>query len=411
MGLLLFVSIFLHLGASAQKRSWLFKKKETVDIPFELVNNLMLVPLKINSTDSLRFILDTGVSTTILTNGSVIDTTELNRTRRITLHGMGEDLSIEALITFGNKLEIESLKMTRQAIICLDSKYINLSEKMGTKVDGIMSFNLFKNHLVYIDYTKKIIHLHPHSAMRRRFFRKMDMLPLKIRNGKPFMEVTCTYSDGHERSVNLLVDSGASHALWLKPDGRESELSYGLSDTVFLGTGLSGAVNGYYSKLPKIAMNSYKLRNVSVAFPTKESYSGHYEQLKRDGSLGSEILRRYHVLFDYRGERMLFRRNKHFREPFRRNLSGLEIIVPFVGLPIYEISHIRPDSPASQAGLKVGDQLLEINHKNTLTLDLSDIQSILERREGRFIKLVLLRNGKKIYSEFKLQEFVKQRPM
>ena len=41
-------------------------------IPFQLHSNLIIIPVQINGSDTLRFILDTGVSSTIITDPSVL---------------------------------------------------------------------------------------------------------------------------------------------------------------------------------------------------------------------------------------------------------------------------------------------------------------------------------------------------
>ena len=45
----------------------LIRGKNVARIPFELHSNLIVVPVKINVSDTLRFILDTGVSSMMLT--------------------------------------------------------------------------------------------------------------------------------------------------------------------------------------------------------------------------------------------------------------------------------------------------------------------------------------------------------
>ncbi|MCC5946717.1 MAG: PDZ domain-containing protein, partial [Bernardetiaceae bacterium] len=75
-------------------------------------------------------------------------------------------------------------------------------------------------------------------------------------------------------------------------------------------------------------------------------------------------------------------------------------------IPYFMVQHLRPGSPAAEAGVEVGDQILSINFVSMGKLDLDTIQSILRKEEGKLIRLHLLRNGEKIYIEFRLKKFV-----
>ena len=58
-------------------------------IPFQLHSNLIIVPVQINQSDTLYFILDTGVSNTIITDPDAFREKPLTLTRKIKLSGAG----------------------------------------------------------------------------------------------------------------------------------------------------------------------------------------------------------------------------------------------------------------------------------------------------------------------------------
>ena len=49
---------------------------------------------------------------------------------------------------------------------------------------------------------------------------------------------------------------------------------------------------------------------------------------------------------------------------FNYNMSGMEVINPMPGLPIFTITNIRENSPAYLAGLKENDQILSLNNNS-----------------------------------------------
>ncbi|MEJ2162046.1 MAG: aspartate aminotransferase, partial [Robiginitalea sp.] len=70
-------------------------------IRFQLINNLMIIPLEVNGA-SLNFILDSGVSKPILFNLADQDSIELRNVSSISIRGLGVGEPIEALRSAGN---------------------------------------------------------------------------------------------------------------------------------------------------------------------------------------------------------------------------------------------------------------------------------------------------------------------
>tara|TARA_B100000809_G_C15129214_1_gene527644 strand:- start:2474 stop:2791 length:318 start_codon:yes stop_codon:yes gene_type:complete len=72
---------------------------------FKLINNLVVIPVEVNGI-KLAFLLDTGVSSTIMFSLSEIDSLELNDTNSIRLRGLGEGGSIPALKINHNRIKV-----------------------------------------------------------------------------------------------------------------------------------------------------------------------------------------------------------------------------------------------------------------------------------------------------------------
>ena len=124
----------------------------------------------------------------------------------------------------------------------------------------------------------------------------------------------------------------------------------------------------------------------------------------RNGSLGAEVLRRFRVVINYHDKTITLLLNQNFHDKFEYNLSGMEIIAPFPDLPIFTISKIKEGSPADIAGLKVGDQIIFISHKNNTELKLTEINSILQSKPGRSVKIIVKRENEKITTKLVLRK-------
>lgn len=84
------------------------------------------------------------------------------------------------------------------------------------------------------------------------------------------------------------------------------------------------------------------------------------------------------------------------------SISGMEL-----GFPgekgYYPVEQVFPASPADRAGIREGDQLVEVDHVNISGLDPSEVENILARRagSGRSSVITLKRNGANVLSWLK----------
>ena len=72
----------------------------------------------------------------------------------------------------------------------------------------------------------------------------------------------------------------------------------------------------------------------------------------------------------------------------------------------YIINYVRPDSPAEQSGLNVGDVVLSINGNPTKDMKLSEVFNFLGGKNGKNMKLKIKRGDEIYYFKFKLRRYI-----
>jgi hypothetical protein len=182
---------------------------------------------------------------------------------------------------------------------------------------------VFKDFVVEINYNSKYIRLHKPTSFRPKSSKKWKTLPIIIHRRKPYLEAEVTI-DSIEKHVKLLIDTGSSHALWLFEDKGEGLIPK--KDLVFvgyLGKGLSGSVYGKRSKVKRFVLSDFNLKDVNVAFPDSLLINEAKVYKGRNGSIGSDILKRFNLFFDYTNKKLHLKKNGFFREPFTYNNSGI----------------------------------------------------------------------------------------
>jgi C-terminal processing protease CtpA/Prc len=85
-------------------------------------------------------------------------------------------------------------------------------------------------------------------------------------------------------------------------------------------------------------------------------------------------------------------------------MSGMEVVNPIPGLPVFIITDIRENSPAYFAGLQKNDQILSLNNNPHQSLELNDINLLLQSKENRKIRIKVLRQGEEYKTSFELKK-------
>lgn len=390
----------------AFNRGFLFDdpRKKSITIEFQSVSNLIIIPLTINGSDTLNFILDTGVRYPIITELPFVNKLDLNYMMPVEIRGLGEGKHLTAYRSGNNVMKLDGLTASNQEVQMVIDENFQISHILGIPVHGLIGFNLFKDYIVEIDYNKERLTLYKPEYYKYRDRKNDIILPLHFNSDKPFVYTEILTEDSTKVPVNLLVDTGASDAIWLSKKSDE-RIQYPENHIeTFIGRGLSGDLYGIKGRIDGIWVGPLILPQPIVAFPNSEIIDNLISSNDRNGTLGAEILRRFDVTIDYRNSRLTLRPTNKIKDDFNYNMSGMEVINPMPGFPIFTITDIRENSPAYLAGLKENDQILSINSTSHSGLDLNDINLLLQSKENKKIKLKVLRDGEEISTSFELKK-------
>jgi hypothetical protein len=413
--LLAFVQAYLPQKSHAQTNMihMQFKKKRMnkVDIRFDMIHNLMIVPVFINGSDTLKFILDTGVSHTMITSLKGSYGATFNYAREINLMGLGNGDEITAYHSFGNLIEMPGVIGYNHNVIILKDEFDFISQGLGTQIHGLLGFDVFNSFTVEIDYkTRKLTLYDPEFYQRRRRekdVKKMDVVNMEIVRRKPFIYAKVEDEFGNKQDSKLLVDSGASHSLTLFTSGSNKIEVPDNSIYSYIGVGLSGDIYGYIGRAKTFEIGRYRFKRPLVTFPEEASVQISNYEKDRSGSIGADILKRFTVIFDYKRGEMLIKPNSNYKSEFKYNLSGIDLTTPFPDIPVYQVTKIRKGSPAWIAGLEVGDQIVTINGVETSEYSLSNLVQLLQSKAGRTLKVGVKRQEQVFFAKFTLEDPLK----
>ena len=433
--------LFLAVVSIRAQSSFIFYgiDQDVQSIRFQLVNNLIVVPININGAQ-LSFIFDTGVDKTILFNLSKNDSIGLNNVKKITLQGLGDGEPVEALLSQKNTLKIKNYISTNEDVYVILKNKFDISAKMGVTIHGVIGYQIIKDAVVKINYNTRKLYFYNPKTFTYNKCRRCETFPLQFYRNKPYLnaQVQLDTVGSQKTDVKLLIDTGGSDAIWLFEDTKEVIKTPIRHFKDILGEGLSGTIYGNRSRIKELKIGRFKIKNPTVSF--LDSTSTYYARqfTSRNGSIGANILKRFRIWIDYPNKQITFKKSGSFNGGFEYNMSGIDVVyngkilvkekikvftdkkfdsgqtrgqfntISFVSnykyrfKPSYIIFKILSGSPADIVGLKKGDIIIKINGKFTHTFSLKQLLGKFQERHHKRIKIRVERVGKTLDFEFRL---------
>ena len=407
------ISIFLLVLFStitvAQNNILYFEnpKSKSVSFDFKLRNNLIIVPVQINESDTLNFILDTGLKTSLITKLPLKDSLMLKFAQKRTVKGLGTEGELDVYLSYGNKINMNGIKGDNFNFFIITDDKFDLSAELGMDIHGLIGADIFENFIVTINYSKNTLKFSsPESFKYSRRYLRQESFPLTMHKSKPYITLSFTNEKNVKSNVKLLIDSGSSDALWLFLTNNKNVILPENKRYSFLGKGLSGKVFGYQGRVKAVQLGKYEMFNVTTSFPDSVSVSNTktIDIIGRDGSVGAEFLRRFNLIIDYHNKKITFKKNHNYKDKFKFNMAGMEVGSVFGLLPIYAVTYLQENSPAYNAGIKLGDQIMKINGVDAYKYSVLEINGLMRTKDGKKIKINLMRNGKEKIITFRLKE-------
>jgi len=378
--------------------------KDRISIPFDSYNNLIVIPVVLNHRMPLRFVLDTGVRTSILTDRTFTDILNISYNRKIPLVGADGDRQIVAYVANGISLKLPGVVGQGQALLVLEEDYLQLKNYLGTEVHGILGYELFSRFIVEINYQEETLTLHEPFSFKGK--KTGNVMPLEIQDTKPYIQSNFRLQDGTAIKAKFMIDTGASHSLLLD---LESHPELDLPDQVIrtnLGRGLGGDIDGYVGRVESVEFGRYEFEDVIASWPDRGSFTDILRRTGRHGTIGGGILNRFTVIIDYFNGNLYYRRNRNFHNEFEYNMSGIDVKALGPKLNHYVVSQISEDSPASRADIQPGDEIVLINGQATGELTLGELNNYFRTKPRRKLRMELKRDEDKLIRKIRLERVI-----
>lgn len=400
-----FIAVIIYLsGCNVQRTGVVSGSKPTCEIPFEIINNFIIINLKVNGLSDCRFIYDTGSENSLFFERSIADLLHFKMVRKMKIYGSDLSRSISADIALGVNFEAGE-HYFKGDILVLEDNIFDLDEYFGFPIYGIVGNHMFRNKQVEINYHKQSLFIYENRTQPpSKDYKEIDS---KWEFGKPYVYPEIETQEGKSRAtLKLLFDTGATLGLLIY-DPVKSGLGYPAKIIPGnLGMGLGGPLQGYVGRFYALDLGAYQLHQVITHFHALDSVNILNDRSQKMGILGNSLLSKFNAYIDYKNEKIYLKANKSLQEPIQSDRSGLLVIATGTNYNRFIIKEVLSGSPGDKAGIIAGDQIIGIAGKRGIFLSLNQINKLLCNSKLSSLDLRIRRAEKVLRKKINLEDLI-----
>lgn len=365
----------------------------SVTLPFRLLNNHIYVQGKVNGKGPFTFIVDTG--------GHTLLSPTLAKAAGVTAQGTSVGSGAgEKTVTSGfapvHEIAFGPLRMTDQTAII---QPVYEPEIEGIPVDGMVGFELFRRFAVRIDYGAQTItftdprRFEPGEAGTAMHFKFYDHLP-QIEGDIDGLPTIFDIDTGSRSQIDVTTPFASAHGLY----ARYPKQAYATT-----GWGVGGATHDSMVRLPSLSLGGVRVMDVPAGL--SDSKRGSISDASFGGNVGSGLLRRFVVTFDYAHQTMWLKPlDPQPADAAAYDRSGMWINASPEG---FTVLSLVDKGPAAEAGLKPGDLITALNGKPARSEELSDARiQLRDLPSGTHVPVELRRDGRPMTLEIVLRDLI-----
>lgn len=393
-----FLSAFICLISpikAAESPAVNFSNFSNTSSHFEFADNRVLLPVFVNGQGPFEFILDTGAGDGSSITLDLFNRLHLEKESQSEVTGAGADTET-VLNTRATSIKFGSIELGPLPLMAFPMKA--MTDAIGFRqLDGILGDALLDRFVVTLDFDRQVITL----ADPNDYVPPLGsvVIPFEIYN---HIVPACEgLVDG--RKARLLIDLGDRSSFTLfKPFWKKYGYQHRRSVIrAMTGIGIGGPIYGLVTRVSDVKIGGADIKQPLTRLVLQKP-SAINDQII-DGSIGTGILKKFVVSFDYTHRRMILVPGKQRDLLDTYDRSGVWIGHVGAALKILDVAR---NSVAQAVDLRVGDTVVAIDGVAASGLFLPDVRARFADLHTKSSDIVVMRAGRQMVKRLTMRDLV-----
>ena len=361
------------------------------EIPFKLDHGHIAIPIRLNNSQPMDFIVDSGAGVPLV-NNNLIAPLQLHQTWLLSQR-------VECWNGWGTVRFLDNISININDIQY--SPFLAATMPLPS-IHGLLGYDLFTRFVVEIDFEAGILRLY--NPKRFVYKGSGSILPIRIHHRVPYIKASVTGPDLHDHKGSFLIDTGNPGLLsinesfvrtrrLIEPSNRRLKAIKG---------DLVSEFPVRYGQITQLKLGPYTIHK-----PWCDMLMQSILGSRNDGIIGLKTLKQFKAIFDYKHRRLILEPNANYGRPiplqwrgdliqisstdgFRICLSGAYLHPVPPEYNSLRVTYVKPGSPAELAGIHINDLLTLIDAKPISAFNLGHFMDLIQRN-GQTCSIELVR--------------------
>lgn len=378
--------------------------RQVTRIPFKNIDHKIVMPISLNGSKEVGFVLDTGAAASALMESHQTIDFNLASRGQLIIYGSGDGRGSQASFIHNVDIGAGNLVLKNKTIVNVTLAGMPFFESLDEVFfDGILGYDFLNYLVVEINHDQSIITLYDNDEFERISHNMLNQgwvkVPLDIVEGLIYVKSKVLLKGQNSPiELNLLLDTGSNAAVSLSPnrhDKIELPKAYYASE--------SGGFNGDH-KVKKglvsyLDIGGFEVKDLVGSY-TDFGVSPSDRNSGVHGAIGMKSFSKFNTVFNYQGGYMLIKPNDTFDTPITADRSGLGIRVHKDG---YIVKSIDEELSAQQPNLGLGDIILSFNNEPATPENMVSFRQLLSSR-AETVNICWMRESKRHCEDIELMD-------
>ena len=358
--------INLQSGNALASQTWL-SKEESFKVPFVWHDGHIIIEVNVNDTEPLRLAFDSAAAATVIFDTPRTQNLPLDVERQLDLQGRQVNVVNNGVIQIG---ELELSELTFIHVPIEQNPLFN--DYDTAYFDGAIGYDLLNHFNITVLFSEQSLQFSQRDTKSAFSNENSITLPLSIHGRIPYVDATMKNKDDVKTKYAFVVDTGAPDYVYLNEklaDGVEFPVEYFETQT----QNFDGKEVFKTSRIDFFGLGDAEFQNVAAHdLP-------HFKDSHGVGLIGSGLLRKFDVHFNYEEGTITLVKNKLFSNQTYIDRSGLVMEPHRLGGLIEQVAE---NSHAAELGITAPAIMREINGEEITEDNFDELRALLSSKES-----------------------------
>lgn len=305
----LVIALFL-LGSKIALRA------QVAQIPFEFQGTHLYIKVQTKQSDSLRFVFDTGCTGATI-DSAIAERAGIGKENRRTVSVAGSGGAQSYTMALHQSLKLKKIEIKDINLVL--ANMASLSAVIGSRVDGVVGYEILNQYVTQIDFDSKKLLLY--NQIKSVDTTGYTGIPFEFSKNIliPRFPISITLANGETFSGKVMFDTGSIFTLIVStPFSKYHNFSSKLGVTSnTMGRGMNAVTQDQLANIKSMSFNGFDFGQMGIRLTINEKAEPKDGYL---GIMGIEVIKRFNVILDYTHKKIYLKPNQAYRDAFKQEV-------------------------------------------------------------------------------------------